>query len=127
MGVRLIDGLDLAKLQLAQTRERIEGPITSPFLHKSPQAINRTVQSQLPGTTLICVLFMILDSRAEQDQTCILANNQSREEPFLSLVRSDFYSALASLNATTCTSLNFETLVDDAASRFDSVSRIPAP
>lgn len=123
MGVRLIDSLDLAKLQSAQTRERIEGPTTSPFLHKSLQAINATVQSQLPGTTLNCVLFIILDSRTEQDQTCILATNQSREEPFLSLVRSDFSSALASLVATTCTSLNFETLVYEAASRFDGVSR----
>ena len=122
-GVRMIDSLDLAQLQSAQTRGPLVEPFTSPFLHKSPQDINQIVQSQFPGTSLNCMLFIILDSFTAQDHTCILANNKNREDPFLELVRSNFHAALASQVAITCTGLNFEVLAGCSAKQGDGVYR----
>lgn len=120
-GVRIIDTFDLDSLQSAQTRDPITLSFNSRILHRTPQAIKSTVKSQLTGRGLDCVIFIILDAHSIEGGTCILADNQD-EEVGLRLVRSDFWAALATLNALTCTSLKLETVVETVAGT-DSVYR----
>ena len=122
-GIRLIDSLDLADLQSSQTRTLYTEICTSPFTNKTPQAINETVRSQFPRTNLNCVHFIILDSITSQNQTCILGDNQVREDPFLMLVRSDFRSAMVSVVCATFNGFNFEVMSETAAEE-DGISRI---
>jgi hypothetical protein len=113
-GIRLIDSLDLDELQASQTRTPYTETFASAFLEKKPQAIDYIVRSQFPGTSLNCVHFIILDSVTIRDRTCILADNQLKEDPFLMLVRSDFRSALGAIVCATCTGLNFDVMSEDA-------------
>ena len=142
-GIRIIDSLDLSRLQSApegssnpmsysqsffdetpsfvletircvQTRGAYKESFTSPFLGESPEVLYQTVKSQFPGTKLNCAFFIVLDSITLQNQTCIIADMQILDEdPNLMLVRTDFESAFASIVATTCTSLTFEVIAMD--------------
>ena len=91
-----------------------EEPPAFPFVGCTPQTINNIVRSELPGTALNCVLFIILDSFSIHDGSCIIAQNLLREDPFLMLVRVPFETALSSTVSTTCTGLSFEVMTCEA-------------
>ena len=108
------DPVVLEIIRCVQTRSAYREPFASPFLDQSPEVIRQSVKSQFPGTKLNCAFFIVLDSIALQDQTCIIADMHTiSEDPNLMLVRTDFCNALALIVSTTCTSLDFEVMTLD--------------
>lgn len=118
-----MDSLDLSFLQSSRTETPYRELPAAPFLHHTPQTINRTIQSEFPGTALNCVLFVVLDAFSARDGTCIIAENLIRDDPFLMLVRVPFREAMSTPISTTLTGLSFEGLTAGAMQR-DGVERI---
>lgn len=116
-----MDNLDLSLLA-SPTRGPYESLPALPFLRHTPQSINKIVQSQLPGTALNCVLFVILDQFSAEDGTCMIAENMSRDDPFLMLLRVEFHNAMAVPVSSTVTGMSFEGLTSGAMLK-DGVSR----
>ena len=116
-----MDSLDLSSL--AFPTNDLYGTLPDfPFLRHTPQSINNIVQTQLPGTALNCVLFVILDEFSVETGTCILAENMIRDDPFLMLVRVEFHNAMSVPVSTTLTGLSFEVLTSSAMEK-DGVCR----
>ena len=113
--------LDLSFLA-SPTKDLYETLPDFPFLRHTPQSINEIVRSQLPGTALNCVLFVILDEFSAETGTCIIAENKIRDDPFLMLVRVEFHNAMAVPVSTTVTGMNFEGLTSSAMLK-DGVDR----
>lgn len=118
-----MDSLDLSFLQSSRTEPPYKELPATPFLHYTPQTINRMVQSEFPGTALNCVLFVVLDSFSARHRTCIIAENLIRDDPFLMLVRVEFHNAMSTPVSTTLTGLSYEVLTTDAM-RGDGVERL---
>lgn len=116
-----MDSLDLALLA-SPIGDPYETLPNSPFSHHTPQSIDNIVQSQLPGTALNCVLFVILDQFSAETGTCIISENMIRDDPFLMLVRIEFHNAMAVPVSTTVTAMSFEGLTSSAMLK-DGVNR----
>ena len=111
--IRVIDSPDISRAS-TPIQSLYKEPPAFPFEGYTPQMINNIVRSELPGTALNCVLFIILDSFSIHDGSCIIAQNLLREDPFLMLVRVPFETALSSTVSTTCTGLSFEVMTIEA-------------
>ena len=116
-----MDSLDLSFLA-SPTKDLYETLPDFPFLRHTPQSINEIVRSQLPGTALNCLLFVILDEFSAETGTCIIAENKIRDDPFLMLVRVELHDAMAVPVSTTVTRMSFEGLTSSAM-RKDGVAR----
>ena len=82
------------------------------------------MESQFPGTKLNCVLFIILDAASIENQTCILGDMQLREDPYLTLVRSDFSGAFEYLTSTTSSGLTLDGITEEWAEKPDGAPLI---